>query len=101
MRWSAPWLRLMPRSLHHFNPLGPVLHMIGETIIAGSNGTHLPFGFRVIQEFRDRAKLLSSLAPILGIVDVRMGQSDHAKLPISVRLLPTTSTISLANHKIS
>src|SRR5437667_4438935 len=89
MRRSAPWLRLMPRSLHHPDPFRPLLHMIGETIIAGSNGTHLPFGFCVIQEFRDGAKLLSSLAPILGIVDVRMDQSNHAKSPIPFRLLPT------------
>src|SRR5437879_6090782 len=79
MRWSAPRLLLMPRSLHRFGSLRSVLHMIGETIIACSNGAHLPFGFCVIQEFRDGAKLLSSLVPILGIVDERMGQGIHAK----------------------
>lgn len=63
----------MPRSLQHFDPFRPVLHMVGETIIARSNGAHLPFGFCVIQKFRDGAKLLSLLVPILGIVDERMG----------------------------
>jgi len=61
---------------------------MGETIIARSNGAHLPFGLCVIQEFRDGAKLLGSLAPILWIVNVRMGQSDHAKPAYVLQLLP-------------
>jgi hypothetical protein len=62
--------------------------MISETIVACSNCTQLLLGFCVIQEFRHRAKLLSSFAPILEIVDVRMGQSNHAKLTYTLQLLP-------------
>jgi hypothetical protein len=68
--------------------------MIGETIISRSNGTHLPFGCCVIHQFRDGAKLLSSLAPIPGIVDVRMGQSDHTELAYTLPLVSASSPSS-------
>src|SRR6516162_8318532 len=66
-----------PPSFSQFSP--PLLHMIGEPVIAGSNCQHLPFGFLIIQKFCDGASLLAPLPPVLGIVNVRIGHHDHAK----------------------
>jgi len=46
--------------------------VISKPVIPSSNRKQLSFGFLVIQEFGYGTSFLSTLAPILGIVDIRV-----------------------------
>jgi len=50
----------------------PLLDVISKPVIPSSNRKQLAFGFLVIQEFSYGTSFLSTLAPILRIVDVRV-----------------------------
>jgi len=49
-----------------------LLDVISKPVIPSSNRKQLSFGFLVIQEFSYGTGFLSTLVPILGIVDVRV-----------------------------